>query len=57
MVLETKVDVTLIIASMYFDINRPIDIDLQKMEATLTHAKMVGILFCDRQQLKVNLVA
>jgi hypothetical protein len=45
-VLEMKVDnVTLIIASMYFDINRPIDIDLQKMEATLTHAKGVGIIF------------
>jgi hypothetical protein len=45
-VLETKVDnVTLIITSMYFDINRPIDIDLQKIEATLTHAKRVGIIF------------
>jgi len=43
--LETKVDVRLIIASMYFDINRPIDIDLQKMEATLAHAKGVGIIF------------
>jgi dihydroxyacetone kinase-like predicted kinase len=44
-VMETKVDVTLIIASMYFDINRPIDTDLKKMEATITHAKGVGIIF------------
>jgi hypothetical protein len=34
-----------IIANLYFDINRPIVIDLQKMEATLTHAKGVGIIF------------
>jgi len=45
-VLETKVDnITLIIASMYFDINRPIYTDLQKMEATLTHAEGTGIIF------------
>ena len=29
-VMEAKVDVTLIIASMYFDINRPIETDLRK---------------------------
>jgi alkylated DNA nucleotide flippase Atl1 len=45
-VMEAKVDnVTLIIASMYFDINRPIETDLKKMEATTTHAKGVGIIF------------
>jgi alkylated DNA nucleotide flippase Atl1 len=45
-VLETRVDkATLIIASMYFHINRPIDIDLQKMQAILTHAKGVGTIF------------
>jgi exonuclease III len=49
-VLETKVDnVRLIIASMYFDINRPIDIDLQKMEAMLAHAKGVGIILPARE--------
>ena len=37
--------VTLIIVSMYFDINRPIDIDLQKIQTILTHAKGVGIIF------------
>jgi len=30
---------------MYFDINRPIDIDLQKIQAILTHTKGVGIIF------------
>jgi len=45
-VLEIRVDkVILIIASMDFDINRPLDIDLQKMQAILTHAKGVGIIF------------
>jgi hypothetical protein len=44
-VLETKVDVSLIIASMHFDINSPIDTDLQKMEATLAHAKGVEFIF------------
>jgi hypothetical protein len=29
---------------MYFDITRPIDIDLQKMQAILTHAERVGII-------------
>ena len=31
--------------SMYFDINRPIDIDLQKMQEILTHAKRTGTIF------------
>jgi hypothetical protein len=45
-VLETKVvNATLLIASMYFDINRPIDYDLQKMQAIITHAKGVGAVF------------
>jgi hypothetical protein len=45
-VLETKVEnITLIIVSMCFDINRPIDNDLQKMEAKLTHLKWIGIIF------------
>ena len=30
---------------MYFDINRPIDFDLQKMQAILMHANGVGIAF------------
>ena len=46
MVVEIRVErVTLIIVSMYFDINRPIDIDLQKIQTILTHAKGVGIIF------------
>jgi len=45
-VVEIRVErVTLIIVSMYFDINRPIDIDLQKIQTILTHAKGVGIIF------------
>jgi hypothetical protein len=46
-VLEIRVDkVILIIASMDFDINRPLDIDLQKkMQAILMHAKGVRIIF------------
>jgi hypothetical protein len=45
-VLETKVgNATLLIASMYFDINRPIVYDLQKMQAILMHANGVGIVF------------
>ena len=44
--MEARVDsVTFIIASIYFDITRPIDIDLQKMQAILTHAEGVGIIF------------
>ena len=30
---------------MHFDINRPIDIDLHKMQTILTHTKEVGIIF------------
>jgi len=45
-VVEIRVErVTLIIVSMYFDINRPIAIDLQKIQTSLTHAKGVGIIF------------
>jgi len=43
---ETKAgNTTLLIASMYSDINRPIDYDLQKMQAILMHAKGVRIVF------------
>ena len=46
MVVEIRVErATVIIVSMYFDINRPIDIDLQKMQTILTHMKGVGIIF------------
>jgi len=45
-VLETKFgNSTLLIASMYFDINRPIDYDLQKMQAIILHANAVGTIF------------
>jgi len=44
-VLETKVDNTrIIIASLYFNINRPLDTDIQKIEATLAHAKGAGVI-------------
>jgi len=38
-------NVTIIVASMYLNINRPIDIDMQKIYATLANAKGVGIIF------------
>jgi hypothetical protein len=45
-VVDIRVErVTPVIVSMYFDINRPIDIDLQKIQTILTHAKGVGIIF------------
>jgi len=44
-VLETKVDNTrIIIAILYFDINRLLDTDMQKIEATLAHAKGAGVI-------------
>ena len=44
-VLEIMVDNTrIIIASMYFDINRPIEFDMQKIEATLEHATGAGVI-------------
>jgi hypothetical protein len=43
--LEIKVDNTrIIIPSLYFDINRPLDTDMQKIEATLVHAKGAGVI-------------
>jgi hypothetical protein len=51
MVLETKVGkATLLIASMYFDINRPIDYDLQKMQAIIMHANGVRAVFAIAMQ-------
>jgi len=44
-VVETIVDkASLILVSMYFNITRPIDIDLQKMQEILTHAKGTGTI-------------
>ena len=46
MVVETRVDeASLVLVSMYFDINRLIDIDLQKMQEILTHAKGTSTIF------------
>jgi len=43
--LETKVDnARIIIASMNFDINQPINIHMEKIETTLAHAKGEGII-------------
>jgi endonuclease/exonuclease/phosphatase family metal-dependent hydrolase len=45
-VVEAKVDNTsLILVSMYFDFNRAIHIDMQKMQEILTHAKGTGTIF------------
>ena len=44
-VLEAMIDNTrLIIASMYFDINQLLDIDMRKIEATIAHAKGAGVV-------------
>jgi hypothetical protein len=44
--METRVgSVTFVVASMYFDIKRPIDDDFKKMQAVMTHAKGMGIVF------------
>jgi hypothetical protein len=44
-VLEAKIDNTrFIIVSMYLYINRSIGIDMQKIEATLAHATVVGVI-------------
>jgi len=44
-VLEATIDNTrIIIASMYFDINRPIDIDMLKIEATVACAEGAGVI-------------
>ena len=46
MVVETRVDkASFILVSMYFDINRPMEIDLKKMQEILTHAEGVGAIF------------
>ena len=45
-VMETRVGYsTFVIASMYFDIGRPIEVDLNKMQAIITYAKDMGIIF------------
>ena len=45
-VVGTRVDnASFILVTMYFDINRPIDIDLQKMQEILTHSEGVGTIF------------
>jgi hypothetical protein len=45
-IMETRVGSgTFMIASMYFDIERPIEDDLQKKQAIITHAKETGIIF------------
>jgi len=44
--METKVGrVTFVVASMYFDIKRPIDEDLEKMQAVLKHASGTEMVF------------
>ena len=37
--------VTIIVASMYFDIERPIEADLKKMQAVIKHAKGIATIF------------
>jgi len=45
-VVEIRVEkATIIIVSMHVDINRPIDIDLQKMQTIVTHTDGLGIIF------------
>ena len=45
-VVETRGDNTsLVLISIYFDINRTIDTDIQKIQEILTHAKGTGTIF------------
>jgi len=45
-IMETRVGkVTIVIASMYFDIKRSIDEDLKKMHAVLKHVNGSGMIF------------
>ena len=45
-VMETRAgNATFVIASMYFDIERSIEVDLNKMQAIITYAKEMGIIF------------
>ena len=37
--------VTLIVAGTYFDIKRPIEADLKKMQAVINHAKGIATIF------------
>jgi hypothetical protein len=54
-VLETKVDNTrIIIASLYFDINRPFETNIQKTEATLVHAKGAGDIAMDSNSRSIS---
>jgi hypothetical protein len=44
-VLEVITDnISIILASMYLDIKRQIDFDMQKIEAIISHAKGAGVL-------------
>jgi hypothetical protein len=44
--METRAgDATFVIASMYFDAERSIEEDLNKMQAIITYAKEMGIIF------------
>jgi hypothetical protein len=44
--METRVgSATLVMVSMYFDIERPIEADLIKMQEIITYAKEKGIIF------------
>jgi len=36
---------TIVLASMYFDIKRPIEDDLKKMQAVLNHTKGIATIF------------
>jgi hypothetical protein len=45
-VMETRAgNATFVIASIYFGIERPIEVDLNKMQAIITYAKEKGIIF------------
>ena len=56
MVLEIKSgNTTLLIASIYFDINRSIDYYIQKMQAILMNANGLGIVFAVDSNARSNL--
>ena len=43
-VLEATINNRFILSSMYFDINWPMDLDMQKIEAIILHARVAGVL-------------
>ena len=54
-VMETRAgNARFVIASMYFDIERPIEVELNKMHAIITYAKDTGIILMNFRRLWIK---